>query len=378
MAAAAGAAMKTSSGIPVSQYGLCSSFLPPLRLRSRSCHAMAPGLALRSRFSAAPSPRRPLHISASLAATQTSSAPAEPPKASSSNIWLSGVPTTWKKPYFLNRSWSASDIAIGIYLVLTHLGCLLAPFHFTWKAFGVFLCMYVITGLFGITLSYHRNLSHKSVTLPKWLEYTCAYCGVLALQGDPLEWVSSHRYHHQHCDTEKDPHSPYGGFWFSHMWWVIDSNQMSDKVGVRNNVADLAKQPFYRFLQKTYPLHGILAGILLYAWGGLPFLIWGGTLRVTWVYHITWLVNSACHVWGQQAWKTGDLSKNNWWVGILAFGEGWHNNHHAFEYSARHGLEWWQLDLTWYVIFALEKMGLAKNVKLPTKEHKLRFALDPS
>ncbi|KAK2651642.1 hypothetical protein Ddye_011498 [Dipteronia dyeriana] len=170
--------------------------------------------------------------------------------------------------------------------------------------------------LLGITLSYHRNLSHRSFKLPKWLEYMCAYCGVQALQGDPISWVSTHKYHHRFCDSERDPHSPIEGFWFSHMSWLFDSNGFSERCGRPSNVGDLEKQPFYKFLENTYILHPIALGVLLYALGGVPFLVWGMGVRIVWVFHITWLVNSGCHVWGNQAWNTRDLSRNNWWVSI--------------------------------------------------------------
>ena len=114
---------------------------------------------------------------------------------------------------------------------------------------------------------------------------------------------------------------------------------------------------------------------LFYALGGLPFVLWGGCVRVCWVYHVTWAVNSAAHVWGNQQYNTGDLSRNNWWVGLLAWGEGWHNNHHAFEYSARHGLEWYQVDVTWYVIRLLQAVGLATNVKLPSEQQRAKLRI---
>ncbi|PQQ15742.1 palmitoyl-monogalactosyldiacylglycerol delta-7 desaturase chloroplastic [Prunus yedoensis var. nudiflora] len=211
---------------------------------------------------------------------------------------------------------------------------------------------------------------------PKWLEYLFAYCAVQALQGSPIDWVSTHRYHHQFCDSERDPHSPIEGFWVSHISWLFDTNSVAERCGGSNNAGDLEKQPFYKLIQKTYIAHPIVLGILLYAMGGFPFLVWGMGVRIVWVYHITWLVNSACHVWGKQAWNTCDLSRNNWWVALLAFGEGWHNNHHAFEYSARHGLHWWQLDMTWYVVRFLQAIGLATDVKLPTEAHKQRMALN--
>ncbi|EOY25831.1 Fatty acid desaturase 5 [Theobroma cacao] len=183
-----------------------------------------------------------------------------------------------------------------------------------------------------------------------------------SLAGNPIDWVSTHRYHHQFCDSDRDPHSPIEGFWFSHMSWLFDTDTVVERCGEPTNVGDLRQQPFYKFLQGTYILHPIALGVLLYALGGFPFLVWGMGVRIVWVYHITWLVNSACHVWGKQAWNTGDLSRNNWWVALLAFGEGWHNNHHAFEYSARHGLEWWQLDMTWKRAFRKRQRSCTRRV----------------
>ncbi|KAI5337370.1 hypothetical protein L3X38_016641 [Prunus dulcis] len=291
-------------------------------------------------------------------------------------ILLSDVIVKRPRNVFMGREWNLRDMATAGVVLAMHLLSLFAPFQFNWGAFWVAVALYVVTGLFGITLSYHRNLSHKSFKLPKWLEYLFAYCAVQALQGSPIDWVSTHRYHHQFCDSERDPHSPIEGFWCSHISWLFDTNSVAERCGGSNNAGDLEKQPFYQLIQKTYIAHPIALGVLLYAMGGFPFLVWGMGVRIIWVYHITWLVNSACHVWGKQAWNTCDLSRNNWWVALLAFGEGWHNNHHAFEYSARHGLNWWQLDMTWYVVKFLQAIGLATDVKLPTEAHKQRMALN--
>ncbi|CAN4088511.1 unnamed protein product [Withania somnifera] len=293
-------------------------------------------------------------------------------------ILLSDVVVTRPRNVLWGRKWNSLDIGSAAVVVSMHLLCLFAPFSFNWAALGIAFGLYVITGLLGITLSFHRNLSHRSFKLPKWLEYCFAYCGVQALQGNPIDWVSTHRYHHQFCDSEKDPHSPIEGFWFSHMSWMFDTNTITERTGKPNNVGDLEKQGFYQFVRDTYLIHPVALAAMLYAMGGFPFIVWGMGVRIVWVYHITWLVNSACHVWGKQAWNTGDLSRNNWWVALLAFGEGWHNNHHAFEYSARHGLEWWQLDMTWYVVRFLQAIGLATDVKLPTETHKKRLALADS
>ncbi|KAF2301435.1 hypothetical protein GH714_024071 [Hevea brasiliensis] len=291
-------------------------------------------------------------------------------------ILLSDVVVTRGRNVFWGRKWNSLDIGTAGVVLSMHLLSLFAPFYFSWSAFWAAFGLYVVTGLLGITLSFHRNLSHRSFKLPKWLEYLFAYCGVQALQGNPIDWVSTHRYHHQFCDSERDPHSPLEGFWYSHMSWLFDTNSVIERCGDPSNVGDLQKQPFYKFIQKTYILHPIAFGVLLYAVGGFPFLVWGMGVRIIWVFHITWLVNSACHVWGKQSWKTGDLSRNNWWVAMLAFGEGWHNNHHAFEYSARHGLEWWQIDMTWYVVRFLQAIGLATDVKLPSEMQKQRLAFN--
>ncbi|KAF5183061.1 Palmitoyl-monogalactosyldiacylglycerol delta-7 desaturase protein [Thalictrum thalictroides] len=288
-------------------------------------------------------------------------------------ILLSDVTVTRRPKVYLGRKWTSVDIATGTVVLSMHVLCLFAPFTFNWPAFCVALLLYVVTGLFGITLSFHRNLAHRSFKLPKWLEYFFAYCGAQAMQGHPIDWVSTHRYHHQFCDSERDPHSPLEGFWFSHMSWFFDTKSLTEKCGTPNNVSDLEKQPFYKFIEKTYAAHPVALAGLLYALGGFPFLVWGMGVRIVWVYHITWLVNSACHVWGSQSWNTGDLSRNNWWVALLAFGEGWHNNHHAFEFSARHGLEWWQLDVTWYTIKFLQAVGLATDVKVPSESQKQRM-----
>ncbi|BBH02078.1 fatty acid desaturase 5 [Prunus dulcis] len=273
------------------------------------------------------------------------------------------------------RKWNIQDISTVVVFLALHCLCLFAPFHFNWGAFWVAMALYFLTVL-GVTLSYHRNLAHRSFTLPKWLEYSFAYCGFCHFS--PIEWVSTHRYHHQFTDTEKDPHSPIKGFWHSHMGWIFDSSyrfgQKFAAWGLKN-VEDLKKQLFYRFLRHTYVLHSVLLGGLLYAAGGFSFLVWGMGVRMVFVFHNTFLVNSACHMWGKKPWNTMmRLGTIGTWVALLVLGEGWHNNHHAFEYSARQGLEWWQFDFTWCIIKFLQAIGLATDVKVPTQIQKQRKA----
>ncbi|CAI0556617.1 unnamed protein product [Linum tenue] len=280
-----------------------------------------------------------------------------------------------QRPRGRARKLNAYDrIAVGA-VAGTHLMAMCAPFCFSWGAFWLAAALYVVTGLFGICFSYHRNLAHQSFKLlPKWLEYLFAYIGAHALQGDPLTWVSNHRFHHQYTDTERDPHSPIEGFWHSHMSWIFDS-AMDLQCGKRDNVGDMKSQAFYRWLRRTYVFHPLGLALILYALGGLPYIVWGIGVRVVGVYHATWFVNSAAHIWGSRVWNTDDLSRNNWWVAVLTFGEGWHNNHHAFKYSARQGLEWWQIDMTWYAVRLLQAMGLAYDVKLPSKLQMQKLAM---
>ncbi|XP_022955962.1 palmitoyl-monogalactosyldiacylglycerol delta-7 desaturase, chloroplastic-like [Cucurbita moschata] len=286
-----------------------------------------------------------------------------------------------KPKSFWKRKWPKIKKKFIFVSFFIHFSCLFAPFQINLGAISICFVLYIITGLFGITISYHRNLTHKTFKLPKWLEYLLAYCGLHALQGDPIYWVSIHRYHHQYVDTPTDPHSPIKGFWFSHVTWYLQKrNQSVSEMIPRHrkweNVTDLEKQTFYRFLHKTYLLHPITLAAILYSIGGAPFFIWGMCVRIVIVLHATFLVNSVCHMWGKQPWKTNDLSRNNGWISLLAFGEGWHNNHHAFEYSARLGIEWWQYDPGWYVIRFLEAIGVATHVKLPSQTHMQKLAND--
>ncbi|KAD6118740.1 hypothetical protein R6Q59_024928 [Mikania micrantha] len=289
-----------------------------------------------------------------------------------SKILLSDVTITGNRNLFMGRAWRTLDVKMGLFMIAIHLLALFAPFTFTWGAFRAALITHLLGGIFGICISYHRNLTHRSLNLPKWLEYTFAYFGVLYMQRDPIYWVSLHRYHHQYVDSAKDAHSPTFGFWFSHMGWVFDSGYILEKYQERNNVEDLKSQAFYRFIKRTYLIHLITFATLVYLFGGFTYLVWVIGVAITWGYHTTFLLNSACHIWGNQAWNTGDLSKNNWLVALVTYGEGWHNNHHAFPYSARHGLEWWQFDFVWYTIRFLEVLGLATNVKLPSQNDKIK------
>ncbi|KAI3944083.1 hypothetical protein MKW92_005592 [Papaver armeniacum] len=271
----------------------------------------------------------------------------------------------------LDYLWDTANLAV---IILEHICVLAAPFHFTWNALWVCVILSILTGPIGVGLCFHRSLCHKSLKLTKSLEYLFAYFGLHG-QGDPIFWVSIHRCYHQFVDSIKDPHSPIEGFWFSYINWIFKHSYLKEKLGKPNNVMDLRKQAYYRFLRKTISLHLVGLGLLLYFAGGLPHLIYGMGVRMAYSHHGTFIINSVCHTWGNRPYNTKDLSTNNWLMNLLNLsGEGWHNNHHAFEFSARLGLEWWQLDFPWYVITLLESLGLATDVKVPTEHQKLEMS----
>lgn len=263
----------------------------------------------------------------------------------------------------LTPAWS-----IIIYMAMIHLVALLAflPSNFSWGAVGVGFVLYWITGGVGITLGFHRLVSHRSFQTPKWLEYFLIFCGTLACQGGPIDWIGLHRMHHKYSDLPEDPHDSNRGFWWSHMAWML--YHIPAQKEIDRYTQDIGQDPFYQFCQKYLIAIQVALGLLLYFIGGWPFVIWGIFVRLVVVFHCTWFVNSATHKFGYKSHESNDNSKNCWWVALLTFGEGWHNNHHAYQYSARHGLEWWEIDTTWMLIRLLQFLGLATNIKLAPKE----------
>ncbi len=258
-------------------------------------------------------------------------------------------------------------------------GVFLWGYGFSWVHLGLLLGMYILTGL-GITIGYHRLFTHKAFEARLPLKAALAVLGSMAVEGPLLKWVAVHRRHHQHSDEHDDPHSPnvFGGgllgvlkgLWHAHLGWIFKS----DPPQLSHYVPDLQKDGLLRVLSNLFPLWvviglmlpALLGGLITLSWtGALLGFIWGGLVRIFLVHHITWSINSVCHLWGSRPFRSHDESRNNFVFGVLAFGEGWHNNHHAFPTSARHGLAWWQIDVSYWVIRAMEFMRLAYNVKIP-------------
>lgn len=286
----------------------------------------------------------------------------------------------------------AVRLAVLIVILVPLLGVAAAPFivwgwGFRWTDLGLLLSLYFLTAL-GITVGYHRLFVHRSFETNIVVKFVFAVLGSMAVQGPLLKWVATHRKHHQHSDKEGDPHSPHvksagifgvlRGAWHAHIGWMFDP----DPPDLESYVQDLRRSRALLIENALFPvwvalgllIPAVLGGLLTKTWSGVwTGLIWGGLVRVFLVHHVTWSVNSACHLWGLRPYRSNDESRNNAVFGVLAMGEGWHNTHHAFPTSARHGLKWWQIDISYWVIWILERTGLAWDVKLPSPQAELRM-----
>jgi fatty-acid desaturase len=263
------------------------------------------------------------------------------------------------------------------FMLLFHLGAVAALFFFSWKALFVAIFVGWLATSPGIGMGYHRLLTHRGYKTPKWVEYFLTVCATLSLEGGPIFWVATHRIHHRFSDQEGDPHSPIDGKWWAHMGWILRGKSMHhDATTLSRYVPDLAKDKFHIWITKYHYVPMIVLGVVLLAMGGIPFVLWGIFMRTVVGLHATWLVNSATHSWGTRRFATHDLSTNSWWVALMTWGEGWHNNHHAHPVSARHGLKWYEIDLNWYGIWVMKKIGLARQVHCariatPMREHEI-------
>jgi len=246
-----------------------------------------------------------------------------------------------------------------------HVGAIASLFFFSWINLAVALALHWLVVGFGISLGYHRLHTHRGYRTSKAFEYFLAVCGTMALEGGPIFWVATHRVHHRHSDKDGDPHTPLdGGFW-AHMGWIMFGDRLHDSAATAAKYApDLAADPFYRWLTKYHYVPLTVVALLLLVFGGWAMAGWGLFVRTVMGLHFTWLVNSATHMWGSRRFETRDDSRNNWWVALLTFGEGWHNNHHAHPVSARHGLAWYEVDMSWITLKLLAALGVVRDVKV--------------
>lgn len=276
-----------------------------------------------------------------------------------------------------------------ISIVTFHLLALFAlvPWLFSWTGVALALAGLYVFGTLGINLCYHRLLTHRGFNCPRWLEHAFALLGICCLQDTPARWVAIHRLHHQHSDEQPDPHSPLVTFLWGHMGWLLVENEQVNNVMTYDRYArDVLKDPFYfAFERNLLWVWANLAQWMLFAGAGfaigsyggtwldgvqfgLSLLVWGVFVRTVAVWHITWSVNSATHLWGYRNYETDENSRNNWFVALISNGEGWHNNHHADQRSAAHGHRWWEFDVTYLTICLLEKLGLATEVVRPNQK----------
>lgn len=271
------------------------------------------------------------------------------------------------KAYFGDRNKVNWSTAVPVTII--HALAVWALFEFSWGALALAAALHWIAICWGIGMGYHRLLTHRGYVVPKPLEYFFAICGTLTLEGGPIFWTATHRIHHQFSDEDGDPHTPNDGAWWSHMLWVMFGTSMhSNTVALNKYAPDLARERFYLVLNKYHWVPLTVLGLVIWATLGWSYVLWAIFLRVTVGLHCTWAVNSATHLWGSRRFQTTDHSRNLWWVALLTFGEGWHNNHHAHPRSARHGLAWYELDISYMHIRLLELLGIAKNVQLPVAE----------
>jgi stearoyl-CoA desaturase (Delta-9 desaturase) len=249
-----------------------------------------------------------------------------------------------------------------------------------WTQLSLMLSMYIVTGI-GVTVGFHRLFTHRAFETVPVIRAILIVMGSMSVEGNLLTWVAQHRQHHQFPDRDGDPHSPHlhgagmkgllAGFWHAHIGWFFDA----PNPDMPKYVGDLLEDPLVRRMSALFKLWVVLGfllpaaagGLISHSWTGFYLgLIWGGLLRVFLIHHVTWSINSVCHIWGTRPFRTADESRNNALFAVLAFGEGWHNNHHAFPNSARHGLRWWQIDTSYVTIRFLEIFKLAWKVKLPS------------
>ena len=250
-------------------------------------------------------------------------------------------------------------------VIAFHLLTIPALLMFSWANLAAMLFVNWIVISLGIGLGYHRLLTHRSFKAPKWLEYTLTVFGSMAIQDDAPKWVATHRIHHAFTETDRDPHSTRPGFFWAHLGWIVKGTANDhDEAVLRKYVPDLLKDKFHVFFARYYYVPLILSAFVFYAVGGWELVLWGVFLRVVVGWHTTWFVNSLAHLFGERPFATKDDSTNNWFVALLTFGEGWHNNHHAFPTSARHGLQWYQLDMNWLTIQLFKRFGWAKNIRV--------------
>ena len=280
-----------------------------------------------------------------------------------------------------------AQLASVLVIVLPFAGLVAAIIHlwgggFSWLHLGLLLGGYLLTA-FGITVGYHRLFTHNAFRTSATVKVVLGALGSMAVEGPILQWVATHRRHHQHSDRADDPHSPNGdgtglrsllrGLLHAHFGWFFTPAPTTMARYIPDLRADavvrVTSKLFFFWVALGLAIPSGIAYVITGTWtGALLGLVWGGLVRIFLVHHVTWSINSVCHIWGSQPFMSHDHSRNNFVFGIVGLGEGWHNNHHAFPSSARHGLMWWQLDVSYLLIRLMGAVGLVRDIRVPTAE----------
>jgi stearoyl-CoA desaturase (Delta-9 desaturase) len=249
--------------------------------------------------------------------------------------------------------------------ILVHLACFAAIFTgVTWTAIIIGVAFYWIR-MFFIGAGYHRYFSHRAFKTGRVFQFILAFMAQTTTQKSVLWWAAKHRHHHRHSDTEEDIHSPVvRSFLYSHMGWIFSTRNHNDRFDW-DTIPDLTRYPELVFLHRYEQLPSVVAAVICYLIGGWSGLVVGFFWSTVAVYHGTFMINSLAHVHGSKRYVTGDQSRNNWLLAFFTMGEGWHNNHHAFQYSARQGFRWWEIDPTYYLLRGLEKLGVVSDLRQP-------------
>lgn len=273
---------------------------------------------------------------------------------------MATIPAALSEEPELPHPWDPPTATV---LALVHLGALAALWHWSWSGLALCLALYGVTCL-AITLGYHRLLTHRAYRAQPWLEVALAGAAGWACQGGPATWVAVHRLHHARSDQPEDPHGAQHGFWWAHMGWMLTRPPHKLDPELKKRYApDVLRDPALAWLDRNHFFWAASSGLVLFTLGGWSWLLWGGCVRLVLTYHATWLVNSAAHIYGYRSHDTPDRSTNCWWVALLTFGEGWHNNHHAFPASARHGLAPHEIDLSFLLLKLFRHLGWVWDLK---------------
>ncbi len=278
------------------------------------------------------------------------------------------------KAVSLRRTWFDNSLLL-IGVVTPMIGTLVAMVllwqHYVFATDLILLLAFYLIGGLGVTVGYHRMLTHRAFETYAWLKATLIIFACQSLESNPISWVATHIHHHAASDEADDPHSPLRSFFHAHVGWLFRY-----APDIKKYAGWLLKDATVIWTDKLWFVWYVLGLVICYLIGGWTGVIWGGLVRTFILHHVTWSINSICHVFGERPYKTGDESRNNWVMGVFGLGEGWHNNHHAFPRAAEHGLEWWQIDLSAYVIRLLEKTKLVWNVVRVTPEQKAKLRIN--